>query len=486
MTFIVDQLWMKILASILVGLSGGIAAMLANRKVAVFNDAARPIVGEELKKHKGMGFNPIFASTTFALCIGYVLGLLPLSISKGVLLIHVILLMSDIIGAAMPDNKKWYMYGAGAIGLAWGVGIFWGLQGIEIFLNNFTYPGFGNSLGSLGDAYNAIFGFFPAFVVALMFGWKKGLIALSASGLTFILTALFLTREAHMNATALTMLVGAILMFAFALHSQKKENKKQAKENNSALASVNSLFAQNALNIKKSKWYLVISGGVVAGAVAAQGMVGSPATITAFSALDWTTALIAEGLNTLGFIPLVTLTALATGVYSPAGVKFTTFFGVVGVTISSALIPQGEALALVGIFVAIVLGGLAMLAEVYTLTFVGQKLAQFKVFRSTGDAIRDSINRILNFAFLGGAVFTAMKLGLDMGTALKAQHVVSSKFLNVSGATFAGISTSIVGITYLLNRVTKKPLPDFAIGPIGVLISSVVLNVIYWIIIAAV
>ena len=101
-------------------------------------------------------------------------------------------------------------------------------------------------------------------------------------------------------------------------------------------------------------------------ATAALGFVESPASAPLYASGNLMSALLTEGTRVLGFIPLVILTSLATGVYSPAGTKLSVFFGTVGVVVGTELVKSTDSLGMYyfGLIVSGILSGAIMFAEV--------------------------------------------------------------------------------------------------------------------------
>ena len=78
----------------------GLASVLSQQGVAVFNDALRPVLPESLEGR--MPRKTLFL-TSFALSFGLVIGFgIPISIGAPILLVHSILLGTDIIGTGCP------------------------------------------------------------------------------------------------------------------------------------------------------------------------------------------------------------------------------------------------------------------------------------------------------------------------------------------------------------------------------------------------
>ena len=114
-------------------LIGAVAAVLANQNIAVFNDGLRPIVSEHVQgnlKRRDLGL------TAFAMSFGLVIGFgIPFTITASIILVHSILLGTDIIGLVAPKNK-WGSTVAAIIGGLYGWGL---LAGLEGFVKLFDY-----------------------------------------------------------------------------------------------------------------------------------------------------------------------------------------------------------------------------------------------------------------------------------------------------------------------------------------------------------
>src|SRR5690625_5880588 len=114
---------------IFVMLIGAVAAVLANRNIAVFNDGLRPIVSEHIEgnlNRRELGL------TAFAMSFGLVIGFgIPFTLSASIILVHSILLGTDIIGLVTPKNS-WGMLFAAAIGAVYGWALILGFVGYVI------------------------------------------------------------------------------------------------------------------------------------------------------------------------------------------------------------------------------------------------------------------------------------------------------------------------------------------------------------------
>ena len=121
-----------ILRYVIIAAVGALASILANQSIAVFNDGLRPVLPEYLEKRMD---RKALAATSFAIGFGLVIGYgLPTSIAASIILIHCILLTTDIIGTWCPDTKKG-MIVSGVIGAVYGVALLFGLQVIIDLFN---------------------------------------------------------------------------------------------------------------------------------------------------------------------------------------------------------------------------------------------------------------------------------------------------------------------------------------------------------------
>ena len=95
---------MEFLNYIIIAAIGALASVLANKGIAVFNDGFRPIVPQYLE---GKISRKELATMSFAISFGLVVGFgIPTSIAATIILIHSLLLTTDIIGTWCPDNFK--------------------------------------------------------------------------------------------------------------------------------------------------------------------------------------------------------------------------------------------------------------------------------------------------------------------------------------------------------------------------------------------
>lgn len=410
-----------------------ITTIMANKKIAVFNDALRPIVLEYKEKRLS---KTVLATTSFAFSVGYIIGFIPQSIAAGVIIIHVILLGTDIIGCSLRDIGKNAVIIAGVCGAIYGVILQFGLEKVKFLFEMLPYN-FLADLGSVSSVVLIAFAIFPALVVSIQYGWKKGLLTFTATLLGQVLTARFgdLTLSTGMkvtiNANAMALFIGMIFMIYYAVSDKRERGTSQQQ--------LAALFAQRINGIRKY-WYLfVLSGALIALAASQLLVTESALSAPLYQNGDFKSAALTEVARVIGFIPLVVTTGIATGIYSPAGIKMVFVFGSLGAAFGTP-------------WLAFFVGGAWMLVEVFFLTKFSLIMDRFPGVRESGDHIRSAITKVLEIALLVGGVIAASAIAPSWG------------------------GLFVVGL-YLLNETFTKKIVNLAIGPIGALLVGVIANI---------
>lgn len=424
---------MDITQIIVIGALGAMATMLTNKGIAVFNDGLRPVMPEY--HHDGVISKKELAATSFAVSFGLVIGFgIPVSIGASILLIHSLLLMTDIIGTWTPNSKLGLAL-AGILGAAWGIGLTFGLQFIvnifEILPVNFL-----DALGMVGNPIVVAFSVFPGIAVAYQHGFKKGALTVGVAALAMFLTKQFGSftlpggAQVTLSAEGMTLLAGMIFMLYFAIKVKGDSTDNQ---------NLVSIFAERVKKIKKNMILLSLTGGLVAAATSLTLIAGDPISLSLMDSGQFGEAGLAALARGIGFIPLVFSTAIVTGVYSPAG---TTFVFAIGIFL------QGNPI------LAFVLGTVAMLVEISLLDGAAKGLDRFPGVRELGEHIRTAMNRVLEIALLVGGALASEQIAPGIGFFW------------------------VIGI-YLLNRTAKKPLVDMAVGPVAAIALGIIVNILY-------
>ncbi len=413
---------------VLLAVVGGLAAILANQGVAVFNDGFRPIIPQYFE---GKMSRTELAATSFAVSFGLVIGFgIPASIGASIFLVHSILLATDIIGTFFkPDMRG--LIGSGIAGAIYGAAIMAGMQTVVDLFGSLPYN-FLEPLGQVSAPVVAMFSIFPAVAVAMQHGFKKGMLTAAVSVVIYFMTKRFGTivwgeAKIALSAEGLALLFGVVLMLYFATQ------QKGAASSNAELMNI---FSDQAKRIRKNWWLLAVMGGLLSASASMNLIAGDPAALALMQEGQYTNAAIASFARAIGFIPLVFSTAIVTGVYGTAGVTFVWGIGI---------LLHGHPL------LALVAGAVVMAIEVQLIGVFAKGLDHFPGVRDMGEHIRESMNKVLSIALLVGGI-------------------------NAANTMAPGVGALFVGGFYLLNKQSKKPLVDLAVGPVAAIIFGILVN----------
>ena len=425
---------MAILKYIVIIAIGALASMLANRGIAVFNDGFRAIVPQYYDKQIS---RKELAAISFSISFGLVIGFgLPTSIGAAIILIHCLLLTTDIIGVSCPDSKLGLIL-SGVIGGVYGLLLLVGLEFIVKLFGLLPYN-FLNDLGSVSVYMTIAFAIFPAVAVAYQHGFGKGTITGVITVIAWFLFKKFGTfpigdRTFTLNADGMAMLVGVIMMLVYAA---------QIKGEGASNAALTKVFSAKLERIRKNWFLLAIMGGLLAAGTSLAIVAGDPASLAALG-----NGQAAEGgmialARAIGFVPLVFTTSIVTGVYAPAGC---TFVFVVGMFLYQNPI------------VALIVGAAVMIVELLLINVFANVMDKMPGVKEMGEHIRTSMNKVIEITLMVGAVVGAEKTAAAVG--------------------LSGIGAMFVIGCVLLNRRSKKPIVEMAIGPVACILFGLLANV---------
>lgn len=419
---------------IVIAAIGALAAILANKGIAVFNDGFRPIVPQYFD---GSISRKELAAMSFAISFGLVIGFgIPTSIAASIILIHCILLTTDIIGTWCPDSNLGTIL-SGVIGAVYGVFLLFGLDFIVTLFGYLPYN-FIDALGSVSKYVTVAFAIFPALAVAYQHGFNKGVITAVVTVLSYFLIKKFGvismgSNQITLNAEGMSMLVGTVMMLVYA--ATMKTDSSTA---NTDLVNV---FSERVSRIRKNWFLLAIIGGLIACGTSMTMIAGDPISLALAQEGAFSEAGLAALARAIGFVPLVFTTAIVTGVYAPAGC---TFVFVVGLFLT------GNPL------LALVLGAAVMIVELLLINVFAKGMDRFPGVKDMGEHIRTSMNKVLEVALLVGGVVAAEAMSAAVG--------------------LSGIGALFVIGCLLLNRVSKKPIVELAIGPVACIVYGILIN----------
>lgn len=407
---------------IVAALMGGLAAVLAQQGIAVFNDGLRPIMPEFLE---GRMKRRELALTSFALSFGLVVGFgIPFSLTATIILIHSLFLATDIIGTSSP--KSWI---AGVLGAAWGVGIVVGLKGVveafKLLPVNFLDP-----LGQVGTPIVMAFAVFPALAVAYQHGWKSGALTLVLSAVARQLVVKFNpiplgTAKITLNPEGAALIVGMIILLIYAARVKADPSTE----------GLSALFSDRVKRIRKYWIVLAVMGALVAAATNMGLVAGDPISLSLLAKGSRMDAMIAALARGIGFVPLVATTAIATGVYGPVGMTFVFALGL--------LSPNP--------IVAAIAGAAVVSGEVLLLDVIAKGLDRFPGVRQSGEYIRTAMSKVLEIALLVGGMMAGNAMAPGLGYFLVAGMVV-------------------------LNEIAGLPINRLAVGPVAAIATGILVN----------
>lgn len=100
-------------------------------------------------------------------------------------------------------------------------------------------------------------------------------------------------------------------------------------------------------------------------------------------------------------------------------------------------------------------GGAAVMAlEILLLDVLAKMLDKFPGVKKCGDNIRTAMSRVLEAALLFGGMMAANAMAPGLGLFI------------------------VIGI-YVINKTSKKPIVDMAVGPVGAIFVGILINVLY-------
>ena len=419
---------------IIIALIGALASVLSNQGIAVFNDGFRPIVGQYFNKEIS---RKELAAMSFAISFGLVIGFgIPTSIAASIILIHCLLLTTDMIGSFCPATKVGMIISA-AVGAVYGLAL---LAGLEFIVNLFGMMpyNFTSDLGGVSNYVTVAFAVFPAVGVAYQHGFKKGTITAGVTVLVYYLIKKFgvfsiAGNTVSLNAEGMAMLAGMVMMIVFAAQIKGESNSNEA---------LTQGFSGNVSRIRKNWFLLAIMGGLIAAGTSVSIIAGDPASLALLVEGEFTNAALTALARAIGFIPLVFTTAIVTGVYGTAGC---TFVFVVG------LLLHGNPI------LAFVVGVLVMVVEILLINLFAKGMDKFPGVKDMGEYVRTSMNKVLEVALLAGGI-------------------VAAETMSAAASGYTGIGALFVIGAFLLNKKAKKPIVDLAVGPVACIIFGVLLN----------
>lgn len=420
------MLWTKIT---IMAIAGALGAALANRGIVLFHDAVRAIMPELMEgRMRRREFASLVFGTSFGLLIGFGI---PFSLASTIVLSHGLWLGTDIIGAWFPGS-----YGRikdadlksrlGLIGSTLSGALFGGLLVVafeavtmlvaRLPVNFFSY------MGDLSGPIIFTLAAIPALAVAYQYGVKHGVIA-------FLITLLGRQLASGMRLAepdAWAFLAGMLVLTVHAIQEGRCEVAPEES------------FVVSPEQIKRVRGHLpwiAVLGAVYALASNQGILMEGPQSLIALAQGDRIGAINYTVVRALSFLPLRTMSILATGVFTMDGLGFAPTLGLVS--------PNAV--------VAGIAGATVMSIEALGLVYIAKFFNRFPCMLKAANSIRTAMTKLLEIASLVGGMLAAHRMAPGFG------------FFAVAGL-------------YLLNESAGTPVVRAAIGPVAIILVGITLN----------
>jgi len=95
-----------------------------------------------------------------------------------------------------------------------------------------------------------------------------------------------------------------------------------------------------------------------------------------------------------------------------------------------------------------------MAVEILLLEVISKGLDKFPGIKKAGDNIRTAMTKVLEVALLLGGLLSAYAMAQALGLYI------------------------VIGL-YVLNKTSKKPIVEMAIGPVGAIATGIIINILY-------
>ncbi|MCL2565611.1 MAG: YhfT family protein [Defluviitaleaceae bacterium] len=428
-----EEMWRYVF----IAATGGIAALAANKGVAVFNDGLRPLFPEYFSgsiNRKALLGSSVAMSFILLISFG-----VPTFIATSIVLTHTIYLATDMIGLFFSDSPKG-AFASLIFGALFGILLLFGMESLRgfshIFPYNFLYNRDGGEiLGLMMTPLLIAFAASPSIAVSKRFGVYKGAITAIVSLFVYILVSGGSALELQSTAAVISMAVGTVFLVYFSFQAQKPEDITTG---NTDLVNI---FDGNIQRLKKN-WLLIALNSAFAGAACAMFLVApDPTTQGLIAAGEHFNAAMVLILRYAAFLPLLFTTAVTSGVYSVRGAGFQSIAAIlIGISFSMPLAP----------FIAAAVCFLMIPMELRLIAVVAKIMDKNPAIRELSDSFRSS--EVLEYALLFGGILAVNAMMDNMG------------FL-------------LVPLVYLINKSSKRPLFSMTIGPCTALAFGLIMNI---------
>jgi hypothetical protein len=407
----------EVVKLLVIGALGAVSSVAAHRNVAIYHDGLRTSVADLTS---GLKTRREMASYAYKISVGFVVAFaLPFALASGILIIHMIMLGSDVVGVrsrrtveAIPAGFAWGVIVVGAVDL-----FVKGVQHLPLDTTGrdllwmplvFSLPLLGAA--AAGQAHGFRAGVVATLATVVIWGASYGIwdAADPDSATTF-----------GSGLIAFCVIIAALVVAAF----------RERAEDETDL----SFFDDNIRRIRGNWAYLLPIAALIAITASSGWVGGEPVQVALMSSDHLEGAAVVAVFSSIGFVPLQGMTGLVSGVWNQHG--YPDWFLGAGYLTGNRAIAAVAGAALMGI-------------ELLTLRRVAWLLTARPGVTTLGSAVREALELVPTLAMLAGSVLAATAVGGPIG----AFTVIAVYLLNDKrGRPIMPIAASVIG--YLLVLV---------------------------------
>lgn len=385
----------EIVKLLVVGLLGAVSAVAAHRNIAIYHDGLRTSVADVTS---GLKTRREMASYAYTISIGFVVAYaLPFALASGIIIIHMIMLGTDVIGVRCRRSVE-----AIAGGLAWGVFV---VGAVDLFVKGVQHlPLDTTGRDLLWTPLVYSLPLLGAAAAAHAHGFRAGVVATLATAA--IWGAAYAVWDAADPASATTFGSG-LIAFAVVMVVLVCAAFRERAEDETDLA----FFDENIRRIR-GNWPILLPIAALIAITASSGWVGGePVQVALMSSGHLEGAAAVAVFSSIGFVPLQGMTGLVSGVWNQHG--YPDWFLGAGYLTGNPVI-------------AAFAGAGLMAVELLTLRRVAWLLTARPGVTTLGSAVREALEIVPTLAMLAGGVLAATAVAGPIG----AFAVIAVQLLN--------------------------------------------------------
>ena len=414
---------------LVVAVAGALGAALANRGIVLFNDAIRSIMPELMENHmERHKFSSLALSSSVGLIIGFGV---PFSLVSPIILSHALWLGTDVIGTYFPgsfEGKKDTTWKTN-LGLLSSIGcgaLYGSLLVVAIHSLNYLVArlpvNFFQYMGNLSGPVIFTLAAIPALAITYQYGIKQGLIGFSIT----LIVRQIASGLGQAQPDGWAFLVGLLVLAIYAIQEARRAEPCEE------------LFVISSKQVERVRSYLpwiAVLGAVYALSTNLALLMEGPQTLLALAQGDRIIAINYTIARALSFLPLRTMSILATGVFTMEGLGFAPTAG----------------LASPNPLIAAVAGAIVMSIEALSLVVIANFFNRFPCLLNAANSLRTAMTKLLEMASLVGGLIAANVMAPGFG------------FFAMAGL-------------YTLNEAAGTPVIRVAVGPVFLVVIGLSLN----------